>query len=133
MNNMNNPFNENFWGQFTQYFQKGLTSINSYRSQDSMLYVFSLPGIEDMTSVRIQLNGLTLRISGTIALSFPDYTLCEEGIFQGSFQRDIELPFATNEEHITAKYRNGLLMVTVRPFKAANEEEPSIVIEREEE
>ncbi|MGL4819325.1 MAG: Hsp20/alpha crystallin family protein [Bacilli bacterium] len=131
MNNWQHPFNDAFWGQFTQYFQRGLTSINVYEKDGERMYVFSLPGVESLDAIRIRMNGTALQVAGDIRFAFPDYKCKEEGIFQGAFTRDVEVPYPARTEDIRAVYRNGLLIVNVPRNRVQAETEPTVTIVRE--
>ncbi|GGJ78164.1 HSP20 family molecular chaperone IbpA [Anoxybacillus voinovskiensis] len=109
-------FQHDFWGSFQPFFQQQPKSENSsglniYKKENELLIVICLPGLESLEHVELYTYYKTLEIKATINLQFEGFELVEEGIFQGTWEKTIALPFAVKEERVEATYHHGLLMI----------------------
>jgi HSP20 family protein len=110
-------FQGDFWGNFQSFLpttkkqSAGSAGINIYKKDNELLIVVSLPGLEKMEDIELYLYYKTLEIKANINLQFKGFELIEEGIFQGTWEKTIPLPFAIKEDRIEATYHNGLLFI----------------------
>ncbi|MBB5325186.1 HSP20 family molecular chaperone IbpA [Anoxybacillus tepidamans] len=109
-------FNHDFWGNFQPFFQNNkktpsISGVNIYKKDNELLIVVCLPGLESIDHVELYTYYKTLEIKATINLQFKGFELVEEGIFQGTWEKTIPLPFAVKEERVEATYHHGLLMI----------------------
>ncbi|ANB57536.1 hsp20/alpha crystallin family protein [Anoxybacillus sp. B7M1] len=112
-----NFFNEDFWGSFQSFLpatekSTNTTGVNIYKKMENeLLIVVCLPGLEDIEHVELYTYYRALEIKATINLHFQGFELVEEGIFQGTWEKTIPLPFPIKEERIEATYHHGLLII----------------------
>ncbi|MCZ0755927.1 Hsp20/alpha crystallin family protein [Anoxybacillus sp. J5B_2022] len=109
-------FQHDFWENFQPFFQNNQKStsssgVNIYKKENELLIVVCLPGLESLEHVELYTYYKTLEIKATINLQFEGFELVEEGIFQGTWERTIPLPFTVKEERIEATYHHGLLII----------------------
>ncbi|MDF0728786.1 Hsp20/alpha crystallin family protein [Cytobacillus sp. S13-E01] len=104
-------FGDEFFGEFEPMFKANQTQLNLYKSDNEVLVVISVPGLEHVDQVDVFAHYQTLEVKGTVNLKFRGFTLVEEGIFQGTFERVVELPFPIREDRVDASYHNGLLII----------------------
>jgi HSP20 family protein len=111
----NQFFNNDFWGQFEPFLETTTSStssgVNMYQRENELLVVIALPGLEGTEQVEVYTYYKTLEIQAEIHLQFENFELIEEGIFQGTFKKMLELPFPVNEQRVEAIYENGLLFI----------------------
>jgi HSP20 family protein len=107
-------FNQDFWGNFEPFLQANKSSssgVNIYKKENELLVVVSIPGLEDIEQVGVYADYKTLEIKAEINLQFKGFELIEEGIFAGTFEKTIPLPFTVKEDRIEATYHHGLLII----------------------
>ncbi|MCA1032935.1 Hsp20/alpha crystallin family protein [Bacillus timonensis] len=126
-----NFFGEEFWSGFEPLVENANTQVNMYQAENELLVVFSLPGLRNVDDVQLYTQYQTLEIRGKIHLKFKDFQIIEEGIFQGKFERVIQLPFPVKEDRVDAKYRSGLLIVHLHRL-IPDENRRKITVEQED-
>jgi len=88
--------------------------VNIWTNDDSALVTAELPGI-DPKDINLSVKDQNLVIEGERKAKElkegEKYHRQERGY--GSFQRAIQLPFAVNSDKIAAKFKNGVLTVTL--------------------
>lgn len=104
-------FGDEFWNEFTPFLDNAHSQLNLYQGENELLVVLSLPGLIKVEDVDIYVNHQTLEVQGKINLNFKGFDIIQEGIFQGSFQREIQLPYTVKEDRIKASYKRGLLLI----------------------
>jgi HSP20 family protein len=107
-------FQGDFWGNFQSFLpatNKQQSGINIYKKDNELLIVVSLPGLEKVEDAELYVYYKTLEIKANINLNFKGFELVEEGIFQGTWEKTIPLPFSVKEDRIEATYHNGLLFI----------------------
>ncbi|MBA2876830.1 Hsp20/alpha crystallin family protein [Thermaerobacillus caldiproteolyticus] len=108
-------FDGDFWGSFQPFLptntNKKSSGINIYKKDNELLIVACLPGLEKIEDVELYTYYKTLEIKAIINLQFKGFELIEEGIFQGTWEKTIPLPFAVKEDRIEATYHHGLLLI----------------------
>ena len=85
-----------------------------------------LPGLDPATDIEVTLDGKTLTIHAD--RSRQDDEPCRTEFRYGSVTRSVWLPARVDTQDITARYRNGILEVTI-PMPAAKPEGTRIPIE----
>jgi HSP20 family protein len=83
-------------------------------SDTSARVLLELPGVP-RENVRVRLRGTVLEISGRREppASVQDARYHRAEIYFGEFRRTIELPWPADENHIDAKYRDGMLEISL--------------------
>lgn len=107
----NHFFGEDFWKGFEPFFDNAHSQLNLYQAENEVLVVLSLPGLARVEDVDIYVRHQTLEVRGKIQLQFEDFEVVQEGIFQGNFEREIQLPYTVREDRIEATYKRGLLII----------------------
>lgn len=112
MNNIDSFFGDGFLNGFEQVFRnKDFPAMNIYQSDNELLCLFAIPGLDNMDDVDVFLDYNTMDIKGNINLRYRGFRLTDNELFEGSFQRTVDLPFPVKEDKINATYQNGLLIV----------------------
>ncbi|MBM7662780.1 HSP20 family molecular chaperone IbpA [Bacillus mesophilus] len=104
-------FGDDFWKNFDGMFQNQLTQYNLYQGENELLCVVNIPGINKLDDIDLFVNQHVLEIEGKINLNYKGFKLIQEGIFQGNFKRNIELPYIVRDDRIEASYQQGLLII----------------------
>ncbi|MDR4888196.1 Hsp20/alpha crystallin family protein [Fredinandcohnia sp. QZ13] len=104
-------FGDEFWSGFAPFFDNAHSQLNIYQGENELLVVLSLPGLAKVEDVDIYVKHQTLEVKGKINLNFNGFDILQEGIFQGNFEREIQLPYTVKEDRIKATYKRGLLFV----------------------
>ncbi len=85
-----------------------------YETPDEMIVVVELAGVaeEDMS---VTLFSDLLVVEGTREPALAQMNACHQlGIKYGEFRTEISLHTPVDHEHVTAEYKNGLLIITLR-------------------
>lgn len=122
---------DQFWNEMSRMLPFQGPRADMYDTNEALIVVFELPGLDSMEKVAVSTNGRVLSIKGEL---FCEYRLKEEELllserFTGGFHRRIELPQEIDAEQVEARYENGLL--TVRLKKKPEAEEKSIQVKTE--
>ncbi|MBD8069664.1 Hsp20/alpha crystallin family protein [Bacillus sp. PS06] len=104
-------FGDSFWKGFEPMMNNVTSQVNLYKSENELLVVMSIPGLENVDNLDLFVQYQTLEVRGKVNLRFKGFELVEEGIFQGEFERVVQLPFPVREDRIDASYHNGLLII----------------------
>jgi HSP20 family protein len=104
-------FGGEFWSGFEPIFKNMQTQMNLYKGENELLVVLALPGLENVENLELYAHYQILEVKGKIILDFPGFEVIEEGIMEGDFQREIQLPYPVREDRIEANYENGLLII----------------------
>jgi HSP20 family protein len=105
--------------EFNRVFEDGGLSWNTSRyprlnvwtSDDSVVVNALMPGVKP-EDVRISVEGTALVLSGSRPTGNAEQAQRRES-FAGEFSRSIPLPFGVESGKVTAKYRNGMLRITL--------------------
>jgi len=105
--------------EFNRVFEDGGLTWNASRyprmnvwvSNDSVVVDAQMPGVNP-ADVQISVEGSTLSLSGKRAAGETEQNHRRES-FAGEFSRSIQLPFGVESGKVTAKYRNGVLRITL--------------------
>ncbi|CAM3823894.1 Hsp20/alpha crystallin family protein [Cohnella lubricantis] len=105
---------EDFWQEIGELLPNSGPRIDIYYTQQSVVVLAELPGLQRTDQVKIQLRGQTIELEGEIPCLYPvtrnRISLSER--FFGPFRRTLQLPKPVRTEPIKAKYAEGLLIVT---------------------
>ncbi|WP_181833021.1 Hsp20/alpha crystallin family protein [Bacillus taeanensis] len=105
---------DNFWKNFNMeqlLGNKQEPTVNVYEAGNEVLCVINLPGLRDVKNVELYVEYQQLIVRGHNSLKFSRFRPLNEEIFQGSFERSINLPFPVREKPIDASYKKGLLII----------------------
>ncbi|WP_456276935.1 Hsp20/alpha crystallin family protein [Bacillus sp. AK128] len=104
-------FGDDFWKNFDGIFQNQLTNYNLYQADNELLCVLNVPGIDKLDDINVYVNQNILEVEGLINLNYKGFKLVQEGIFQGKFKREIDLPYHVRDDRVEANYQQGLLII----------------------
>lgn len=127
---------DNFLGdEFLQQFQKNdpsttTATYNFYENESELLYVFNIPGIQNVDTIEVRLQGKTLFVSGNITLHYNGFELKTSGITTGEFQYNIDLPFSVRQDKVEASYENGLLQILLFRVLATRDDSEIVPVMR---
>jgi HSP20 family protein len=110
-NNMDHFFGEKFWSEFEGIIKPPIPQVNIYKSDNEVLCVVNLPGMKKIDNVDVFVDYTTLELRGIISIDPGNKQLIQEEIIQGTFDRNIELPFPVRSDKISATYKGGLLYI----------------------
>jgi HSP20 family protein len=108
---------DDFWKKFNveQMFDnkqhKHQPAVNVYEAGNEVLCVINVPGLRNVKNIELYVEHQQLIVRGYNTLKFSRFRPVQEEIFQGSFDRSIDLPFPVREKPIDAAYKRGLLIV----------------------
>jgi len=85
--------------------------VNVYQTDNELLVVASIPGLNDINNVDVYIDYQSLELKGDINLRYKGYGLIQDELFNGHFERKIDLPFPVKEDRVDAVYQNGLLII----------------------
>lgn len=88
-------------------------AVNIWSSEDQVMVTAELPGMNpDDIDISVVQGQLT--ISGQRKIDLPENMNCHrQERSQGNFTRAFRLPFDVNNEKVTAKYRDGILYISL--------------------
>ena len=112
--NFDQFFGDEFWNGFEPMLQNMQTQTNLYKNENEILCLLALPGLVNPDEVELYIRPQHIEVKGRIHLPVPpdsNFELSEEGIFQGDFERIVELPFTVRDDKVDATYENGLLFI----------------------
>lgn len=122
---------DHFFTQGFNNFRSGLGNLNVdvYETEDEIVAMCDIPGLEKKEDVNIDIDNHNLTISGTINRA---YEVNEEQMHRrerliGKFKRTISLPKSVSEEGIRAAYKKGVL--EIRMPKTQQERKRQIDVE----
>jgi HSP20 family protein len=89
-------------------------AMNIWNDSEKAVVTSEIPGIEK-NDLKISVLGKSLTISGNRkpAELKENETCHRQERFHGKFSRTIELPFEVEPEKVSAKYKNGVLTITL--------------------
>jgi HSP20 family protein len=94
-------------------------AVDVYRTRDGWLVKFELAGVRP-EDIDLEVQGRRIRLRGTrrdcLAREVCHYYRME--IAYSHFERTLELPVRLDDAAIDTSYRDGMLLVTIRPTEA---------------
>ncbi|MBA4537837.1 Hsp20/alpha crystallin family protein [Bacillus aquiflavi] len=107
----------------------GGIKVDIHETENEIIAICDLPGLENKEDVDISIENNLLSISGTINRTneLNEKNMYRKERFFGRFHRAISLPSPVSNEGIKATYKNGVLEITMP--KAIQDEKKKIDIE----
>ncbi|WP_096439353.1 Hsp20/alpha crystallin family protein [Alteribacter populi] len=106
---------EDFWADIMKVVPKRGPTIDFFETTSEGVVVVELAGLESQNHVQVNVSGNQLILAGHIPYPYPlpkeELKISER--FYGKFKRTIPVPFSFSPEHITANYKNGLLVLKI--------------------
>ncbi|WP_085993316.1 Hsp20/alpha crystallin family protein [Oceanobacillus senegalensis] len=109
--NMDHFFGETFWNDFEDIIKPNIPQINMYQTDNEILCIVNMPGLQDINQIDIYVNYASLELKGNIDIEHAHGIVVKEEILQGIFDREISLPFPVRADKIDATYKNGLVYI----------------------
>jgi HSP20 family protein len=128
-----NLLGDDFFGDFKGLLKDKGPMVNVYESGNEILCLIALPGLKKLNDIDIYVNYSTLNVQGKVAYKFKGFRLIQDEIYEGSFNRTIELPFPVRDHPIDATYEKGLLLVHLHRLIERHDSKPKINIKELEE
>ncbi|HHW38672.1 MAG TPA: Hsp20/alpha crystallin family protein [Bacillales bacterium] len=85
--------------------------VNVFKTENEIMVIANIPGLNDINSVDVYIDYQSLELKGDINLRYKGYNLVQDELFNGHFERSIELPYPVKDDRIDATYQNGLLII----------------------
>ena len=101
--------------------------VEDYRDGDDYVLRAELPGVDPERDVRVNVDRGVLTLEAERTEEKRDHQRTE--FYYGAARRSVTLPAAADEEHITARYDNGMLEVRV-PLRKPEPEGRQVPVER---
>jgi HSP20 family protein len=89
-----------------------------YHTQNEVIVLVDLPGIEDIHLLDLRVNEDTLYIKGHIPTRYANYDSTLSERLSGDFERSIPLGTTVTRQRSSARYRKGLLEVRLNRVHA---------------
>ncbi|NSL53005.1 Hsp20/alpha crystallin family protein [Calidifontibacillus erzurumensis] len=110
--NLDAFFGENFLSSFENillynYFPQ----VNVYKTDNELIVLANIPGLNDINNVDVFIDYQSLELRGNVNLKYKGFKLIQDELFNGHFERKINLPYPVKEDRIDATYQNGLLII----------------------
>lgn len=115
-----------FWVDFKDLIVGSGPLANLYESEKEYVCLVDLPGLQ-MKDIDVYVHHRTLKIKGKMNLQLQGYQLIQEEIYQGEFERVIELPNPVMDKPVHAFYQRGMLIV--RMLRLFSSESPEHKVE----
>lgn len=128
----NRFFGNEFWSDFKDMFHNDNPPYNLYESPSHLLCIISLPGLNNLNDMSMYTNHTTLTVKGKLQYNFDGYHILSNELFQGSFQREIPLPYPVENKPVQATYERGLLIVKLHRLLNEDEQELIIIEDRDQ-
>lgn len=117
-NSLHNMDWEQMFGKQPFEAGKGLDHprIDIYETQQEVVAIVEVPGIESAEEVKLSIKPDTLSLSGSLkgrfgAIKEDRFYMNER--FRGAFERTVSLPARVRPQHARASYKNGLLEIRI--------------------
>ncbi|SFI57620.1 Hsp20/alpha crystallin family protein [Thermoflavimicrobium dichotomicum] len=95
-----------------------LPNADVYHTKTEVIAVIDLPGIEDIKSIDVQIEGDKLVIKGAVTSPYQAYQVLLNERMKGSFQKVIPLGTMVSNKQPFARYRKGVLEIRIPKLKS---------------
>lgn len=126
LSNMRKEF-DHFFSDFPSIFGSehnwGGIRVDVHETENEVVAMCDLPGLEKKEDVNIHIENNMLNISGSINRTneVKDENMHRKERFSGRFHRSVPLPSPVSQEGVKATYRNGVLEVRMPKEKEGNQ------------
>lgn len=117
-----------FWADFKDIVVGAGPMINLYKADNEVVCLVNLPGMQ-LNNVNVYVHYRTLKVKGKLDFHFQGYELVEEEIFQGDFERVVELPFPVVDTPVRAYFYRGILVIRMMRLFSNQQTEYKVDIE----
>ncbi|HET7658162.1 MAG TPA: Hsp20 family protein [Bacillales bacterium] len=117
-----------FWADFKDIVVGAGPMINLYKADNEVVCLVNLPGMQ-LKDTKVYVHHRTLKVSGKLNFHFQGYELVEEEIFQGEFERIIELPFPVMDTPVRAYFSRGFLVIRMMKLFSSGQTHHEVEIE----
>ncbi|WP_017754532.1 Hsp20/alpha crystallin family protein [Calidifontibacillus oryziterrae] len=124
-------FGDEFLSNFEGFFKyKHFPLVNLYQTENEILLLASIPGLDDINNVDVYVDYQSIELKGNVNLRYKGFRLVQDELFNGFFERKIDLPFAVKEDRIDAAYHNGILIIHLYRLIPDNQKKQRISIKK---
>lgn len=109
---LGNEFFADFYGSQAQ---PQAPDYNIYQNSSEIIVLISLPYVQDLSQIKLNVKEQEIRINGKIDFGFNHLEKVESRIFNGPFEATIPLPKIVNTKKVNAQYQRGILSVQLFP------------------
>lgn len=117
-----------FWADFKDIVVGAGPMINLYKAEKEVVCLVNLPGMQ-LKDIKLYVHHRTLKVRGKLDFHFQGYELLEEEIFQGDFERVVELPFPVLDSPVRAYFYRGILVIRMMKLFKNQETNHEVEIE----
>ncbi|WHY73107.1 Hsp20/alpha crystallin family protein [Fictibacillus enclensis] len=110
--------------------EKGFPAVNIYESDNELLCVAAIPGLEKAEDVDVYVDDRSVHIKGKTNLVGGKYRIAKQEFGSGSFSREIELPYRVRSDAIQATYKKGFLYLRLYRLPADRQKPKKVDIRR---
>ncbi len=111
--NVNQFLGKDFLADFQDVFKQEWPLVNLYQSDNRLLCLIALPGVEDKRNLQLFIQHQILVIKGEIFDQSGRYNPITEEFSAASFERTVELPYPVNPSPLEATYKKGILRLVL--------------------
>lgn len=110
--NLDSFFGDEFFNNFEGIMQNNhFPLVNLYETENETLCLCTIPGLDDINNVDVFIDYQIIELKGSINLRYKGFKLTQDEIFQGHFEKRIDLPYPVKDDRVDASYQNGLLII----------------------
>ncbi|RXI98210.1 Hsp20/alpha crystallin family protein [Anaerobacillus alkaliphilus] len=126
-------FDQNFFKSFHHLFdnsqeQNKEVKVNLYEGINEILCVVFLPGIKDVDTISLKVQGNIVSVGGYFNIEFENFRSTQQEFENANFKRVIELPYTVREDKVDAEYKHGLLIIHLYRLLTGQHQENRIPI-----
>lgn len=118
-------FFSNFPSTFGHRQHTGSVPIDIHESENEIVVVCDIPGLNSKEDIHIDIDQNMLHISGSVNKSeeIKDEHMHRQERYMGKFRRSISLPAPVDQEEISATYKNGVLEINMPKLKGEDQKQ----------
>lgn len=130
-NNLNSFFGDDFFSSFQGILHfNHFPQVNVYQADNEILLLASIPGLDDMNNVDVYVDYQSIELKGDVNLRYKGFKLVQDELFNGHFEKKINLPFPVRDDRIDAAYQNGLLVIHLHRLISNDQRKQKIAIKK---
>jgi len=102
---------EDFFEEVMTGIKKKEPAVDVYHGSHEVVVVVDLPGIVDVNSIQLRVEGDTLHIQGAIPAPYQGFRTYVSERTKGAFEKSIQLGAIVSKANASARYRRGVLEI----------------------
>ena len=121
-----NFLGEDFFNELPTALGRNTPRADVYQSKDEVIVLIDLPGIEDVNSVEIKIDGKTLVVKGKYSNPYKNLKAAIVERNRGDFKKIIPLGSNVSKRYNSATYKKGVLEIRFPKIKDISGEKINI-------